>query len=134
MAFNKVILVGNVGRDPQVRYFDKGNAVANFPVATTERGYTLQNGTQVPDRTEWHNVVFWGKVVETIERYVHKGDKVYVEGKLRSRSYDDQNGVHRTITEVYADTLELMPRQSGSASSPADETIDANATADNLPQ
>ena len=133
MSINKVILIGNVGREPQVRYFDSGNAVANFPIATTERGYTMQNGTQVPDRTEWHNVVFWGKVAETIERYVHKGDKVYVEGKLRSRSYDDQNGIHRTITEIYGDTLELMPR-SQNQNNPAVQGISVDATADDLPQ
>lgn len=133
MSINKVILVGNVGRDPQVRYFETGNAVANFTLATTERGYTLQNGTVVPDRTEWHNVVFWGKIAETVEKYVHKGDKVYVEGKLRSRSYDDQSGIHRTITEVYAETLELMPRTSltDRAASPA---IPDGATADDLPK
>ena len=131
MSINKVILVGNVGRDPQVRYFDTGNAVASFSLATTERGYTMQNGTVVPDRTEWHNVVFWGKIAETVERYVHKGDKVYVEGRLRSRSYDDQNGVHHTITEIYADTLEMMPRAQVADTS-ASSAISADATADDL--
>lgn len=131
MSINKVILVGNVGRDPQVRYFDTGSTVANFPLATTERGYTMQNGTVVPDRTEWHNVVFWGKIAETVDKYVHKGDKVYIEGKLRSRTYDDQAGIHRTVTEVYADTLELMPRsqQPDRSVSPS---IPDGATADDL--
>ena len=132
MSINKVILIGNVGRDPQVRYFDNGSAVANFTIATTERGYTMQNGTTVPDRTEWHNVVFWGKIAETVDKYVHKGDKVYVEGKLRSRSYDDQNGVHRTVTEIYADMLELMPRSQGAGAAPAG--IPEGATADDLPK
>lgn len=134
MSINKVILVGNVGRDPQIRYFDTGNAVANFTLATTERGFTMQNGTVMPDRTEWHNVVFWGKIAETVEKYVHKGDKVYVEGKLRSRSYDDQNGVRRTVTEVYADTLELMPRSAQGDRPMSAPGIPDGATADELPK
>lgn len=134
MSINKVILVGNVGRDPQIRYFDTGNAVANFTIATTERGFTMQNGTVMPDRTEWHNVVFWGKIAETVEKYVHKGDKVYVEGKLRSRSYDDQNGIRRTVTEVYADTLELMPRSVQGDRPMGTPGIPDGATADELPK
>ena len=113
MSINKVILVGNVGREPQVRYFERGGGVASFSLATTERGYTTQSGTVVADRTEWHNIVFWGKIAETVEKYVHKGDKVYVEGRLRNRSYDDQSGVRHNVTEVYADTLEIMPRAAG---------------------
>lgn len=132
MSVNKVILVGNVGREPQVRYFDKGSAVASFPLATTERGYTMQNGTEVPDRTEWHNVVFWGKTAEMIERYVHKGDKIYVEGKLRTRSYDDASGIHRTVTEVYGDSLELMPRPQQNEKAPS-ATLPSSTTADDLP-
>ena len=131
MSINKVILIGNVGRDPQVRYFDTGNAVASFTLATTERGYTMQNGTTVPDRTEWHNIVFWGKIAETVEKYVHKGDRIYVEGKLRYRAYDDQNGIHRTICEVYADTLELLPRAVAGERSDA-APVDENLTADDL--
>ena len=91
MSVNKVILIGNVGRDPEVRYLDNGVAVATLTLATSERGYTLQNGTQVPERTEWHNVVLWRGLAEVAEKYVRKGDKLYVEGKIRTRSYDDQN-------------------------------------------
>lgn len=131
MSINKVILVGNVGREPQVRYFEKGGGVASFSLATTERGYTTQNGTVVADRTEWHNIVFWGKIAETVEKYVHKGDKVYVEGRLRSRSYDDQSGVHHNVTEVYADTLEIMPRATGSDRLPG-VGIPDDATSDDL--
>ena len=100
MSVNKVILIGNVGKDPDVRYLDNGVAVATFSLATTERGYTLQNGTQVPDRTEWHNIVLWRGLAQTAEKYVHKGDKLYIEGKIKSRSYDDQNGIKRTIVEI----------------------------------
>ena len=108
MSVNKVILIGNVGKDPDVRYLDSGVAVATFSLATTERGYTLQNGTQVPDRTEWHNIVLWRGLAQTAEKYVHKGDKLYIEGKIRSRSYDDQNGIKRSIVEIFADNMEML--------------------------
>ena len=112
MSVNKVILIGNVGKDPDVRYLDNGVAVATFSLATTERGYTLQNGTQVPDRTEWHNIVLWRGLAQTAEKYVHKGDKLYIEGKIRSRSYDDQNGVKRNIVEIFADVMEMLTPRS----------------------
>ena len=113
MSVNKVILIGNVGVEPEVRYYDSGQAVATLRLATTERGYTMQNGTQVPDRTEWHNVVVWNRLAQVVEKYVHKGDKLYIEGKIRSRSYDDQNGIKRTIVEIFADNMEMLtPRGS----------------------
>ena len=83
MSLNKVQLIGNVGKDPEVRYLDYHVAVAAFTLATTERGYKLANGTQVPERTEWHNIVLWRGLAETAEKYVHKGDKLYIEGKIR---------------------------------------------------
>ena len=106
MSVNKVILIGNVGKDPEVRYLDTGIAVASFPLATT--AYTLSNGTQVPERTEWHNLVLWRGLAETAEKYVHKGDKLYVEGKIRTRSYDDQNGAKRYVTEIFVDNMEML--------------------------
>ena len=108
MSLNKVMLIGNVGRDPEVHYRDNGLCVANVTLATTERGRTLQNGTQVPERTEWHNLVFWRGLAETVEKYVHKGDKLFVEGTLRSHSYDDQNGVKRYVTEIHVDGMEML--------------------------
>lgn len=99
MSLNKVILIGNVGKDPDVRYFDSGAAVANFPLATSERGYTLANGTVVPERTEWHNIVVRRDLVPFVEKWVRKGSGVYVEGKIRTRNYDDQSGVKRYVTE-----------------------------------
>lgn len=121
MSLNKVMLIGNVGKEPDVRYLDNGVAVASLTLATTERGYRLQNGTDVPERTEWHNIVLWRGLAETVEKYVHKGDKLFVEGKIRSRSYDDQNGVKRYITEIFADNMEMLsPRsQANQASSPS---------------
>ncbi len=119
MSVNKVILIGNVGRDPEVRYLDNGVAVATLTLATSERGYTLQNGTQVPERTEWHNIVLWRGLAEVAEKYVHKGDKLYIEGKIRTRSYDDQNGVKRYVVEIFADNMEMLSaRQSGATSQP----------------
>ena len=105
---NKVMLIGNVGVDPEVRYIDQGVAVASLRLATTERGYTLKNGTQVPDQTEWHNVVLWRQLAETVEKYVHKGDKLYIEGKLHTRSYDDRNGNKRYVVEIWADAMEML--------------------------
>ena len=111
MAINKVILVGNVGKDPEVRYFDNGGAVANFTLATTERGYTAANGTVVPDRTEWHNIVLWRSLAEVAEKYVRKGSKLYLEGKIRTRSYDDASGNKRYVTEIYVDNMEMLDRR-----------------------
>ena len=113
MSVNKVILVGNVGRDPEMKYFDNDVAKANFSLATSERGYTTSGGTQVPERTEWHNIVCWRGLAQIAEKFVKKGTLVYVEGKIRSRTYDDQNGVKRYITEVVADNLELLGRRGG---------------------
>ncbi len=112
MSVNKVILIGNVGKDPEIRYFDNGSAVANFPIATTERGYTAANGTQIPDKTEWHNIVCWRGLAKVVDQFVKKGTQVYIEGKIRSRTYDDQNGVKRYVYEIYADNLELLGRRS----------------------
>ncbi|MEY8705949.1 single-stranded DNA-binding protein [Bacteroides faecichinchillae] len=108
MSVNKVILLGNVGQDPKVKYFDTGSAVATFPLATTDRAYTLANGTQVPERTEWHNIVASNRLAEIVDKYVHKGDKLYLEGKIRTRSYSDQSGAMRYITEVYVDNMEML--------------------------
>ena len=110
---NKVMLIGNVGQDPVVRYLDNGVCVASVRLATTERGYTLQNGTQVPDRTEWHSLIFWRKQAETVEKFVHKGDKLYVEGKIQSRKYDDRQGVTHQVVEIMVDQMEMLtPRSS----------------------
>lgn len=139
MSVNKVILIGNVGKDPDVRYLDNGVAVATFSLATTERGYTLQNGTQVPDRTEWHNIVLWRGLAQTAEKYVHKGDKLYIEGKIRSRSYDDQNGVKRNIVEIFADNMEMLtprgtsqPQVAAPVQQPVQQPV-ADNPADDLP-
>lgn len=112
MSVNKVILIGNVGQDPKVTYYDSGSCVAQASLATTEKGYTLQNGTQIPDRTEWHNLIFRNKLGEIVDKYVHKGDKLYVEGKIRTRSYDDQAGIKRYVTEIFVDNMEMLTPKS----------------------
>lgn len=121
---NKVMLIGNVGKEPEVRYYDADQAVATFPLATTERGYTLQNGTQVPDRTEWHNIVLYRGLAKVAERYIHKGEKLFIEGKIRNRSYDDQKGVKHYITEIVADNMEMLSPKSAVAN----ELSEKNAT------
>lgn len=118
MSVNKVILIGNVGREPNVRYVDRDVAVASLSLATSDRAYTLPNGTQVPERTEWHNLVFWRGLAQTVEKYVHKGDKLYIEGSIHSRSYDDQNGVRRTVVEIWVDNMEMLSRQQQPAAQP----------------
>lgn len=115
MSVNKIILLGNVGKDPEVRYLDSGIAVATLPLATSDRAYTLANGTQVPERTEWHNLVFWRGLAETVEKYIHKGDKLYVEGKIRTRSYDDQTGAKRYVTEIFVDVMEMLSPKGAAA-------------------
>ena len=112
---NKVMLIGNVGREPEVQYVDRGQAVARIVLATTERGYTLQNGTQVPERTEWHNVILWRQLAEFVEKYVHTGDLIYVEGKIQTRSYEDKQGITRYITEIWADELKLFSSKKDTA-------------------
>ena len=111
MSINKVILIGNVGRDPDIRYTAPGQAVASFSLATTERGYTAANGTQVPDRTEWHSIVMWGKNAEIAERYIRKGSQLYIEGKLRTRTWEDKNQIKRKVTEIYVDTFDFLGRK-----------------------
>lgn len=135
MSVNKVILLGNVGQDPRVKYFDTGSAVATFPLATTDRAYTLSNGTQIPERTEWHNIVVSNRLAEIVDKYVHKGDKLYLEGKIRTRSYTDQSGATRYITEVYADNMEMLtPKGASTGASAAASASSQMGQGNPLPQ
>ena len=106
MSINKVILVGNVGKDPEIRHLDSGVAVANFPLATSE-SYTARNGDKVTS-TEWHNIVLWRGLAEVAEKYVTKGRQLYIEGRIKSRSYDDKDGNRRYITEIVADVMQML--------------------------
>jgi single-strand binding protein len=105
---NRVLLIGNVGREPEIKYYEADQCVASFTFATTERGYTLPNGTVVPDRTDWHNIVLFKALAKYAEKYIHKGDKLYIEGRIRYRSYDDKKGMRRYVTEIYGDNLEWL--------------------------
>ena len=112
MSLNKAMLIGNVGRDPEVRYLDgqSGNAkVATFTLATTER-YRDRNG-ETRENTEWHNIVAWRSTADVVERFVKKGTQVYIEGRIRTRSWDDQNGNKRYTTEIIADNLQLLGKK-----------------------
>ena len=108
MSVNKVILLGNVGRDPDVRYPSQGQTVASFPLATSDRAYTTSSGTQVPERTEWHNIVMWGRNAEIAEKYISKGSRLYIEGRLRTRNWEDKNKIKRYVTEIYVDSFEML--------------------------
>ena len=110
MSVNKVILVGNVGKDPEIRHLDTGVAVANFPLATSET-YTAKNGDKVTT-TEWHNIVLWRGLAEVAEKYVKKGRQLYIEGRIRTRSYDDKDGNKKYITEIYGDTMQMLGAKS----------------------
>lgn len=103
----KFIAIGNVGQDPEVKLVGESK-VANFSLATTERGFTKRDGTKVEDKTDWHNIVAWRGLADIIEKYVKKGDKIYVEGKVKTRSYDDKDGNKRYVTEIFADNIEML--------------------------
>lgn len=115
---NKVILIGNVGQDPEVRYTgdaNNGAKVATLRLATTER-YRDRNGN-IQEHTEWHSVVVWRNTADVVEKYVRKGTQLYVEGRIRTRSWDDQTGNKRYTTEILADTLQLLGRKSDNPAS-----------------
>jgi single-strand DNA-binding protein len=106
MSVNKVILIGNLGKDPEVRFTNNGKAVARFPIATSE--VWMDQGGSRQERTEWHNIVVWGKQGESCGQYLAKGRQVFVEGSIRSRSYDDKTGVKRYVTEIIAQRIRFL--------------------------
>lgn len=108
---NKVILVGNVGKDPEVRYLEKNVAVARFSLATSERAYTNAKGVLVPEKTEWHNIVVWRGLAEVVEKHVRKGTQVYIEGKITYNQWVDKAKVSHVATEIIADTLQLLGKK-----------------------
>ncbi len=114
---NKVILIGNLGADPEVRYMPSGDAVANIRVATGET-WKDRNTGETQERTEWHNVVFFGRLAEIVKQYLRKGSKVYIEGKLRTRKWQGQDGQDRYTTEVVVDisgTMQMLDSRQGPA-------------------
>lgn len=117
MSVNKAILVGNVGKDPEVRHLEGGISVARFTLATSE-SYKNKAGEQVKN-TEWHNIVAWRQLAEIAEKYIHKGSQIYIEGKITNRQYDDKEGNKRYISEIVADNIRLLGRKEDSAVPPA---------------
>lgn len=114
-GINKVILVGNVGNDPEVRYMPNGNAVANISVATSDTWKDKNTGEQ-QERTEWHRVVFFNRLAEIVEQYVKKGTKLYVEGRLQTRSWE-QDGIKRYSTEIVANEMQMLDSRGGQSDS-----------------
>jgi single-strand DNA-binding protein len=131
MSVNKVILVGNVGREVELRHTPSGVAVARFSVATNERWRDKEGQKQ--EHTEWHTVVAWGKLAEFCQQYVTKGRQVYVEGSLRTRTYDDEKGNRRYFTEIRALTIQLLGRREETAEAAAPEAPEAPAEEDDIP-
>lgn len=117
-SLNKVELIGNLGKQPEIKQVSNGNKVATFTLATTEPAYTTQNGTQVQEKTEWHNIVAWGGNASIAERFLKKGQQVYIEGKMRTRSYDNKSGQKCYITEVICEKIVLLSNGGGKAEQP----------------
>ena len=111
-SVNKVIIVGNLGRDPEVRTFPSGDRVANVTIATTDRWKDKTSG-EMKEATEWHRIVFNGRLAEIAGEYLRKGSQVYVEGSIRSRKYTDKDGIERNITEIRADEMKMLGKREG---------------------
>ncbi|MBU0764413.1 MAG: single-stranded DNA-binding protein [Bacteroidetes bacterium] len=139
MSVNKVILIGNTGRDPEVRYLESGVAVANFPLATSE-SYKNKSGERISS-TEWHNIVLWRSLAEVAEKFVKKGTQLYIEGRIRTRQWEDKEGNKRYTTEIVGDNIQLLGKRAeeGAAQEekPAQENFDDltadQGAADDLP-
>lgn len=114
MSFNKVLLIGNVGKEPEIRHLESGTSVASFTLATTER-FKDKSGA-VQDQTEWHNIVCWRNLAELTEKYINKGSQIFIEGKIRTRSWTDQSGQKRYTTEIIADNIRLLGKRGDMAS------------------
>lgn len=131
-SINMVVIVGFVGDEPKINTTQNGRKMASFTVATTEKGYTSQQGVQYPDRTEWHSIIAWGKTAEVIERFIHKGSLVYVQGKLRTRSYEDKNQIKRYVTEIEVETLQMLDKKPSSLQEPVN-VVQGKSENDDLP-
>lgn len=139
-SVNKAILIGNLGKDPEVRYLEGGIANAKFPLATSESWKDKTTGEK-KERTEWHNIILWRGLAEIAEKFLKKGDKVYIEGKIQTRSYQDKEGNKRYITEIVGDNMTMLSPKSSSDNSskaewspaPADTPLPQNSPSDDLP-
>lgn len=129
MSVNKVILVGNLGKDPELRYTPSGAAVVTFSIATTERYKDREGNRQ--EKTEWHNIVAWRQLAEICGKFLHKGKQVYIEGKIQTRSYDDRDGNKRYITEIVADQMQMLggrDEQSGGQQSSGQQSYNSQSS------
>ena len=132
MSLNKVLLIGNVGKDPEVRYVSDNLAVANFSMATTKKGYKTNDGKEVPDKTEWHTIVCWRGLAKLAEQYIKKGTQVYVEGELQTRQWE-KDGITRYTTEILANDIQLLGRKADNFTSDASSAV-ASAPNQPIPQ
>lgn len=133
MALNKVLLIGNVGKDPEIRHLQGGASVATITLATSER-YKDRNG-ESRELTEWHTIIAWRQLADLAENYIRKGSQIFVEGRIRSRSWDDQNGQKRYVTEIQADSIQLLgKRGDGAASAPSQPSYGGGYNAPAQPQ
>jgi single-strand DNA-binding protein len=136
-SVNKVILIGNLGKDPELRYTPSGQAVATFSIATTEKWRDKDGQTQ--EKTEWHNIVVWGRQAELANEYLKKGRSVYLEGKIQTRSYDDKEGVKRYFTEIVVNRMQFIGSRpdgagsQGASAPPPEEPPDIPSDDDDLP-
>ena len=110
MSLNKVLLIGNAGRDPEVRHLESGVVTATFSLATTEKFRDRTSG-ELKEQTEWHNIVCWRNLAEVAEKYIRKGTQLFIEGRIRTRSYNDSNGNTKYVTEIVADNMQLLGRK-----------------------
>ena len=125
-SLNKVMLIGYLGDEPKIERLQSGNVKATLSLATTEKGYTTRSGSVIPDKTEWHIVTFWGSLAEVCEKYLHKGTQVYVEGKLKTSSWDDADGKKHYKTEVAGGSIQILDKK------PTE--VSGQHTASNAPQ
>ena len=131
-GINKVILIGNLGKDPELRYTPNSKAVATFSLATTEKWKDKEG--QLQEKTEWHNIVAWGKQAEICKEYLKKGSSVYVEGRLQHRSYDDKDGNKKYITEIVARSVQMLGRKGEAKEGPVSQDLETSAAEeDDLP-
>ena len=127
MSVNKVILLGYVGKDPEIKEFEAGK-VAKMTIATTEKGYKFKSGKDIPDRTEWHNIMLWGGLAEVAEKYIKKGMQVYIEGKIQTRSWTDKDGNKRYTVDILGDVMQMLGRKNDSNSIEVNDSNPAEAS------
>ena len=131
-SVNKVIIVGNLGRDPEMRYMPSGDAMATIAVATTD-SWKDKNTGEKKEQTEWHRITFFGKLAEIAGQYLKKGSQVYVEGSLRTRKYTDKDGVEKYATDIRADTMQMLGGRQGMGSASMDDGYSAPAPRQQAP-